>query len=71
MKMEELGDSYEDFVFDRHYFPKKNDVSTLWKANFKKYYGEYTGPNMLLKLEELLKFRENNSSVRFKISVKW
>ncbi|CAH1104381.1 unnamed protein product [Psylliodes chrysocephalus] len=33
-KMEELGDEYSDKISDRHYFPTKTDVRTLWTTDF-------------------------------------
>lgn len=74
MKMEELGDSYENLVFDRHYFPKKKKKKMMClhygKQILKNTMAIIQVPFMLLKLEELLKYHEKNSSIRFKISKK-
>ncbi|KAK5641384.1 hypothetical protein RI129_009931 [Pyrocoelia pectoralis] len=67
-KMEELGDSYEDYLLDRHYFPTKNDFSTLWKANFKKSFGDRSGQKMLEHLEKNLQNSFEMQNVLYKIS---
>lgn len=52
--MAQYGDEYDNYVQDRRFFPTKNDVQNLWKANFKSSYGERSGKNMLIYLEKYL-----------------
>ncbi|XP_030756962.1 uncharacterized protein LOC115882853 [Sitophilus oryzae] len=64
IKMEEMGDKYEEMILDRHFFPTKTDFSNLWTAHFKNNYGERIGKGMLLALENNL---QKNKSTLSKI----
>ncbi|CAG9769108.1 unnamed protein product [Ceutorhynchus assimilis] len=64
--MEELCDEYSDKISDRHYFPTKTDVRTLWRSNFRQQYGERSGPEMLKKLEDVLTSENERNGTLFK-----
>uniref|UniRef100_A0A6P7GJE7 Uncharacterized protein LOC114338900 n=1 Tax=Diabrotica virgifera virgifera TaxID=50390 RepID=A0A6P7GJE7_DIAVI len=66
--MVHYGDAYDNYVSDRCFFPTKNDVQNLWKANFKKSYGERSGKNMLIYLEKYLEEQEKNHGILYKVS---
>ncbi|XP_030746806.1 uncharacterized protein LOC115875478 [Sitophilus oryzae] len=72
IKAEEFGPDYKDKMTDRYYFPKRNDISTLWKMNnFKekneKQNGDYT--HTIRNLEDILNSYQKKNGTLYRISV--
>ncbi|XP_076270680.1 uncharacterized protein LOC143202773 [Rhynchophorus ferrugineus] len=70
LKEEEFGVDNKSKMSDRHYFPKRNDISTLWKThNFKEKSENRNRDDVLKNLENLLNSYHKMNGTLYRISI--